>query len=662
MVLGGIRWGFSILAGLLATAMVVAGALVVLVGGLASNDSEQSQQTFGSCANQDAGIVPIANTNGGQTGQTGLGTEGTAAQGVVPGLDADQVAIARTIIAAGKQLGVPAYGWVIAIAAGLQESGLRNLPGGDRDSVGVFQQRPSAGWGNVAQIMVPANAALAFFGRSPYTHNTGLLEIPGWQKMQVTAAAQAVQRSGFPLAYAAHEAQARQIVQALAPEVSAADLGATPTSIECTSGVAGLNTAVVMPVPAGSYVDQDNYGGSGSHWASIHTGDDLAAPCGTPALAATSGTVLIKSGGGWAWAGNWLVQVQTAPGQLTTWYAHMRKLDVVNGQQVSAGQQIGEVGDLGNAFGCHLHFEVHPYGGGYLQDQVDPHDWLAKNVGQTLEGPSGAGQTGASQTGAGQPPAGGATGRAVRFVQANIKISLPRAKMSQDLAKVVATAPDFISLNEVNSRTDAQITPAGYRMYRAPIGAGGSRSATRETAVLWRADRWTPIAQGTVQLTRPVNGRRLDWRYATYVTLAGSDGTGKVSVVSAHTMVNPRYDRGDARKHEDQRGFARLAGLAQALQASGPVLVAGDLNAQYPRHGGKGAEWWGPKPLMDQVGMPSTFELLGAPPQGWKTHDGGGVIDWIFESSATLAAADQATFALNSDHRALLSDFTIRTQ
>jgi murein DD-endopeptidase MepM/ murein hydrolase activator NlpD len=62
----------------------------------------------------------------------------------------------------------------------------------------------------------------------------------------------------------------------------------------------------------------------------------------------------------------------------------MRALDVVAGQQVTAGQQIGEVGDLGNATGCHLHFEVHPRGGGYLEDQVDPVPWLAANAGHSV--------------------------------------------------------------------------------------------------------------------------------------------------------------------------------------------------------------------------------------------------------------------------------------
>ncbi|GAA5168997.1 hypothetical protein GCM10023321_63890 [Pseudonocardia eucalypti] len=125
-----------------------------------------------------------------------------------PGYTAEQVASAATIIRVGQQLGVPPQGWVIALAAALQESGLRNLNYGDRDSLGLFQQRPSQGWGNPDQIMNPDYAATQF-----YRH---LLAVPGWERMSVTDAAQAVQRSATPGAYARHEPAARTLVTALA--------------------------------------------------------------------------------------------------------------------------------------------------------------------------------------------------------------------------------------------------------------------------------------------------------------------------------------------------------------------------------------------------------------------------------------------------------------
>jgi LysM repeat protein len=127
-------------------------------------------------------------------------------------LTAEMTRNAQVIVQIGKSLGVSDYGLVIALAAAMQESGLRNLNYGDRDSQGLFQQRPSAGWGTPAQITDPAYASRLFFGgvNNPNKGITrGLLEIPNWQNMTVTQAAQAVQLSAFPDAYAKWEASAR---------------------------------------------------------------------------------------------------------------------------------------------------------------------------------------------------------------------------------------------------------------------------------------------------------------------------------------------------------------------------------------------------------------------------------------------------------------------
>ena len=121
------------------------------------------------------------------------------------GLSATQRANAATIVAVGRSLGVPSQGIVIALAAAMQESGLQNLDHGDRDSVGVFQQRPSQGWGTDAQLMDVAYTARLFFGgpSNPNAGTTrGLLDVPGWQSMSLTQAAQSVQVSAFPDAYA----------------------------------------------------------------------------------------------------------------------------------------------------------------------------------------------------------------------------------------------------------------------------------------------------------------------------------------------------------------------------------------------------------------------------------------------------------------------------
>jgi N-acetylmuramoyl-L-alanine amidase len=118
---------------------------------------------------------------------------------------------AAVIVQVGRSLGVSDYGIVIALATAMQESTLRNLSWGDRDSVGLFQQRPSSGWGTIEQLTTPAHAAALFYG-GPSNPNTGytrgLLDISGWESMPLTEAAQRVQISAYPDAYAKWESSA----------------------------------------------------------------------------------------------------------------------------------------------------------------------------------------------------------------------------------------------------------------------------------------------------------------------------------------------------------------------------------------------------------------------------------------------------------------------
>jgi LysM repeat protein len=119
---------------------------------------------------------------------------------------------AKLILDVGRALGVPDQGIVIALAAAAQESGLKNVPYGDRDSLGIFQQRPSQGWGSDEEVLDPVRATTAFYGgaTNPNAGRTlGLLDIVGWEAMTVTQAAQAVQQSAHPDHYAKWEASAR---------------------------------------------------------------------------------------------------------------------------------------------------------------------------------------------------------------------------------------------------------------------------------------------------------------------------------------------------------------------------------------------------------------------------------------------------------------------
>ncbi|HEX5116305.1 MAG TPA: hypothetical protein VFW65_14005 [Pseudonocardiaceae bacterium] len=161
----------------------------------------------------------------------------------VAGYRADHLANAAVIVAVGKQLNVPAQGQVVALAAAMQESSLTNLDHGDRDSLGLFQQRPSQGWGTPAQIMNPTYAATQF-----YRH---LLAVPGWQQMSVNDAAQTVQRSGTPTAYGPHEQAAREMLAALEGTRCAASTNAVVGNSDCNAIPATTSiapTAITCPV------------------------------------------------------------------------------------------------------------------------------------------------------------------------------------------------------------------------------------------------------------------------------------------------------------------------------------------------------------------------------------------------------------------------------
>ena len=145
---------------------------------------------------------------------------------------------------------MPDHAVTIALAASLQEAQLRNLPYGDLDSVGLFQQRPSQGWGARAQVLDPDYAASAF-----YDH---LAQVSGWQTMAVTDAAQLVQHSAAPNAYAAWEGEARSLASALTGEVAVGlscrlhSFGgaATPPSALAQAAATEMGTPLLgVPVP-----------------------------------------------------------------------------------------------------------------------------------------------------------------------------------------------------------------------------------------------------------------------------------------------------------------------------------------------------------------------------------------------------------------------------
>ncbi|MFC4066731.1 M23 family metallopeptidase [Actinoplanes subglobosus] len=303
--------------------------------------------------------------------------------------DARQVTNAAVIVSVGKQMDVPAWGYVIALGAAMQESRLLNhandnpaypqvaalsmaLPheavGHDNDSVGLFQQRPIEGagsWGTVQELMTPNIAARKFY--------TALLKVPGWEQMRLTDAAQAVQRSGYPEAYQKHEADAK----ALAAHV----LGLPNIDMIGGGGPAApCGTGAFEPVPVGpngwvqpldkKFVVGPPFGQDrGDH---KHAGVDIVGADirGEPIRAAADATVIRvvcntpsnncdRDGGIGVGGCGWYADLRH-PGNVVTRYCHMiQRPSVQEGQSIPAGTVIGFVGSSGNSSGPHLHFEVH---------------------------------------------------------------------------------------------------------------------------------------------------------------------------------------------------------------------------------------------------------------------------------------------------------------
>ncbi len=180
-------------------------------------------------------------------------------------LSTDQAQNATIIAAVAFKLGLPDHAVTVGLATALRESRLENLTYGDLDSLGLFQQRPSQGWGTPAQILDPVYAATAF-----YQH---LERVPGWETMAVTDAAQSVQHSATPLAYAPYETEARAVAAALT--------GETPAAFDCRlDGFSGAAPAVsALPAAAvrergstllGAPVSSQKVGWALASWAVGH--------------------------------------------------------------------------------------------------------------------------------------------------------------------------------------------------------------------------------------------------------------------------------------------------------------------------------------------------------------------------------------------------------
>jgi hypothetical protein len=191
---------------------VAIGALVVTaVAAKVVIDNRQAQARGVSLMSCDASVGPT---------QPGQGDRGTVDASK---LDEEQRGIVALIISIGKQRSLAPRAWQVAIQAGMTESGLHNLTYGDRDSLGVFQMRPSMGWGTVAQVTDPTYEVNKFYDV--------LLGVPDWENKRPGDAAQAVERSGFPDRYHKWEPMAATLVE---------NVGQVVDVVACGTGMGAL--------------------------------------------------------------------------------------------------------------------------------------------------------------------------------------------------------------------------------------------------------------------------------------------------------------------------------------------------------------------------------------------------------------------------------------
>lgn len=386
--------------------LIIGAALVVaMVGGMMAAFSGGLGAVGGYQANQSENGQCTAGDGGG----TGIPTT------------ASQEEYVRTTIGIAKTMGVPEKGQIVAVMVMFQESGIQNYAntgenhfgypigngtskstqwwldtaklsleyphdatGSDADSVGLYQQRVAAGWGDgggyraetsgdhgrkaIERLLDPRWSAQAFFGGDGGPSNRGLTDISGWEGMSPTRAAQTVQVSAFPQAYAKWESKARALVTSNsdAPAIPLMGGGGGDADDSDDSGSddssGGSSSATQMPMKEGTYTLTSDYGPRNAPTAGAstwHKGQDFGAPLGTPIYSAADGTV--AAAGATSGFGQWVVIDHHVDGQkVSTVYGHVvpSSIKVSKGDKVTAGQEIAGVGSEGYSTGPHLHFEV----------------------------------------------------------------------------------------------------------------------------------------------------------------------------------------------------------------------------------------------------------------------------------------------------------------
>jgi murein DD-endopeptidase MepM/ murein hydrolase activator NlpD len=294
----------------------------------------------------------------------------------------EQLANAKIIDDTAAALGLSGAASRIAIIAAIGESSLINIDYGDNainpdgsvaDSAGLFQQQPKTGWGTAEQVRDPVYATTSFLIGKAHDKLGGLVAVAGWEQMTPTVAIHTVQINADPNHYAQYYAQADTIIAEAGIDVGRQGTefsgvtpgapgapGADPAAPAgcATAPTSGEGGAQPLDVP---YNMTDNYGprvvpvAGASAWHPAYDLQNYPNPCGRPVYAVLPGTVTVSD--------RLYLSVQGSDGVLIS-YLHMSKAErlVDVGSTVTAGQQIGVVGNEAPSTGCHLDIRMNVTG------------------------------------------------------------------------------------------------------------------------------------------------------------------------------------------------------------------------------------------------------------------------------------------------------------
>lgn len=586
---------------------------------------------------------------------TGCGGSSLRAAGsgkAVGSWSAQQVSNAAAIINAGAQMGVPAQGQRIAVMTAIGESTLQVLGYGDAagpDSRGLFQQRGNGAWGSLQDRMDPAKSASSFY--------RALLKVSGWQSMEPSLAAHAVQHNADPYHYERFWSQAVDLVSKISTGAGAGPDGET----------AGAIPGVVDAVgPDGESADPSTTAGCGGGAFSTNAAAGYVGPYNVAQLLARAQQFVAAGpsdpffGSVSTWYRACQHFVANLSGRATSGFttassawAHFTAIGTahpaagVDGMAPPPGawlyySGVGAAGHVAVYLGNGQVAGTDTWGRGRVgigpASDITSGKWHLTYLGWAAPW----GTPVQTKAPAGTTPAGTATGGlgSVVMAQANIPQRSGMAGYQASMKRVLAKSPDFITLNEMQQRTMSQVVSGapGYAGYRDPhVGKDPGAGQSLDTVVLWKAATWSPVAAGRVKIVEDdrnnYQGHLVTWdRFATYVTLKRRTDGATVSVVSVHHMTDPAKYGPDKPGRQAQYGLGMdtLLQTTNGLESSGPVLVGGDFNV--------------PASQADRWAAPSKMSAAG---YGWANTG----VDYLFAPAGTARVEASWNGPMVSDHR-----------